>query len=328
MKRRAIIVALATLASAIAVGYMSGRQPERDAVAAAHEELGTAFREEMVTANGVKLHVVIAGPDDGKPIILLHGYPEFWYAWRGVMAVLAEKGYRVIAPDQRGFNLSAKPREASSYRLDTLAKDVVDLASALGHDRFVLVGHDFGGQVTWWTSLLHSENVVGALVVNKPHPYAIRDIRPGGESISWYRTFLRVPWLPGHIARYGNWGLLEQNLQKTSEPGTFPNKVLDQYKSAWDNDGAIHSMGRWYQANANFDSNIGAGLVKVPARLLLAKNDAFSPSELALASERYLEKGEVRQLGLGTHWVIQEHPRLIADEIGKFVEGLEWTPGR
>ncbi|KGB54697.1 Alpha/beta hydrolase [Sphingopyxis sp. LC81] len=328
MRGKVISIVLVVLVSVIAVGYMSGRQPDRDAVAAASKEFDTAFRGMFVDANGVRLHVVIAGPEDGKPILLLHGYPEFWYAWRGVMADLARKGYRVIALDQRGYNRSAKPSGAHSYRLNILAKDIVEVAAALGHERFALVGHDFGGQVTWWTSLLHPKKVVGALVVNKPHPYAIRDVRPEEEAISWYRTFLRVPWLPGHIARYGNWGLLEKNLQDTSEPGTFSKEVMDQYKAAWDRDGSIHSMGAWYRANATFDADVGAGLVTVPARLLLAKNDAFSPPELAFASERYLEKGDVRELHIGTHWVIQEHPRLIADEIDKFVGGLEWTSGR
>ena len=323
MKYTVLKIALVAMASIVLVGYMSGRQPDRNDIVAASREFDTPFRRVFVDANGIKLHVVIAGPDDGEPIILLHGYPEFWFAWRGVAADLARKGYRVIIPDQRGYGRSAKPSGASSYRLDILAKDVVDLAAKLGHDRFVVVGHDFGGQVTWWTSLLYPKHVIGALVVNKPHPYAIRDIRPTGEAISWYRTFLRVPWLPGHVARYGNWGLLEKNLRATSEPGTVPRDVLDQYKTAWDRDGAIHSMGAWYRANAEFDLDVGAGMVRVPARLLLAKKDSFSPPELARASGRYFEKGEVRELGIGTHWVIQEHPRLIAEEITKFVDGLD-----
>lgn len=323
MRYKVLKTALVAVASIVLVGYMSGRQPDRNDVVAASREFDTPFRKVFVDANGIKLHVVIAGPDDGEPIILLHGYPEFWYAWRGVAADLARKGYRVIIPDQRGYGRSGKPSGASSYRLDILAKDVVDLAAKLGHDRFVVVGHDFGGQVTWWTSLLYPKHVIGALVVNKPHPYAIHDIRPTGEAISWYRTFLRVPWLPGHVARYGNWGLLEKNLRATSEPGTFPRDILDQYKTAWDRDGAIHSMGAWYRANAEFDLDVGTGMVRVPARLLLAKKDTFSPPELARASGRYFEKGEVRELGIGTHWVIQEHPRLIAEEITKFAHGLD-----
>ena len=323
MKYTVLKIALVVVVSVVSVGYMSGRQPDRNEIVAASREFDTPFRRVFVDANGVKLHVVIAGPDDGKPIILLHGYPEFWYAWRGVAADLAREGYRVIIPDQRGYGRSAKPPGAAPYRLDILAKDVVDLAAKLGHDRFVVVGHDFGGQVTWWTSLLYPKHVIGALVVNKPHPYAIRDIRPTGEAISWYRTFLRVPWVPGHVARYGDWGLLEKNLEATSEPGTFRRDVLDQYKAAWDRDGAIHSMGAWYRANAEFDADVGAGTVRVPARLLLAKKDSFSPPELARASGRYFEKGELRELGIGTHWVIQEHPRLIAEEINKFADGLD-----
>lgn len=148
---RVLKIALVAVASIVFVGYMSGRQPDRNDIVAASREFDTPFPKVFVDANGIKLHVVIAGPDDGEPIILLHGYPKFWFAWRGVAADLARKGYRVIIPDQRGYGRSGKPSGASSYRVDILAKDVVDLAAKLGHDRFVVVGHDFGGQVTWWT---------------------------------------------------------------------------------------------------------------------------------------------------------------------------------
>lgn len=323
MKYKVLKITAAAVLVFVSVGYMSGRQPDRNEIAAASREYNTEFRRVFVDANGVKLHVVIAGPNNGKPIVLLHGFPEFWYAWRGVAADLARKGYRVIIPDQRGYGRSAKPAGAAPYRLDTLAKDIVGLAGELGHDRFVVVGHDFGGQVAWWTSLLYPKHVIGTVVVNKPHPYAIRDIHPTGEAISWYRTFLRIPWLPGHVARYGNWGLLEENLKATSKPGTFSKEILDQYKAAWDRDGAIHSMSAWYRANAKFDADVGSGSVRVPSRLLLAKNDAFSPPELARATGRYLEDGEVRELGIGTHWVIQEHPQLISSEIDDFVIHLD-----
>ncbi len=319
MKYKILKIATSAALIFVGVGYLSGKQPDRNEIAVARKEFNTEFRRVYLVANGVKLHVVIAGPDKGKPIVLLHGFPEFWYAWRGVAADLARKGYRVIIPDQRGYGRSAKPAGVAAYRLDTLAKDVVSMAAGLGHDRFVVVGHDFGGQVAWWTALLHPKHVIGAVVVNKPHPYAIRDTNPAGEAISWYRTFLRIPWLPGHVARFGNWGLLEENLKATSEPGTFSKEVLDQYKAAWDRDGAIHSMNAWYRANANFDADVGAGSLRVPARLLLARNDAFSPPELAHATGRYLLTGQVKKLGKGTHWVIQEHPRLIAEEIDMFV---------
>ena len=102
---------------------------------------------------GLRLHVVAAGPDDGPLIILLHGFPEFWYGWRHQIGPLAEAGFRVVAPDQRGYNESDKPEGIAAYGLDELAADVAAIADAFGRETFDLVGHDWGGVVAWWTAL-------------------------------------------------------------------------------------------------------------------------------------------------------------------------------
>src|SRR5450755_2449921 len=95
--------------------------------------------------NGITLHAAAAGPPEGPLVILLHGFPEFWYGWRGQIAPLAEAGLRVLAPDQRGYNLSDKPAGVAAYALDSLADDVLGLADALGRERLSVVGHDWGG---------------------------------------------------------------------------------------------------------------------------------------------------------------------------------------
>ncbi|MFL4972307.1 MAG: alpha/beta fold hydrolase [Microvirga sp.] len=118
------------------------------------------------------LHVVEAGPPEGRPAILLHGFPEFWYGWRHQLGALAAAGLRVVAPDQRGYNLSDKPKGLESYTLDCLAGDVVALADALGCDRVSLVGHDWGGLVAWWTAARHGERVERLAILNAPHPQA------------------------------------------------------------------------------------------------------------------------------------------------------------
>ena len=105
-----------------------------------------------VPANGINLHVVQAGPDDGPLVLLLHGFPEFWYGWRRQIDVLAAAGYRVWAPDQRGYNLSDKPTGLDAYTIDELAADVVGLIDAAGCDRASVVGHDWGAAVAWWTA--------------------------------------------------------------------------------------------------------------------------------------------------------------------------------
>jgi len=110
-----------------------------------------------IETNGVRLHTVLAGPIDGPPVILLHGFPEFWYGWRHQIGPLAHAGYRLIVPDQRGYNLSAKPAELQAYRGEALLADVVGLMEALRIKRASLVGHDWGAAVAWWAVSLHPD---------------------------------------------------------------------------------------------------------------------------------------------------------------------------
>lgn len=328
MKKRTVsLCALALLSVGLIGGHVSGNQPPRDSVAAAEKQFGVDFESQMVDVGEVSLHVVFAGQADGKPVILLNGYPEFWYAWRGPMAVLAKAGFRVIAPDQRGYNRSDKPADVAAYRLDKLAGDVVGLADALGYQKFFLAGHDFGGQVAWWTLLLHPERVEKSVVINKEHPLAAADYQTQEDEIDWYATFLQIPSVPGYVGRLGNWVLLEKTLRATSLPGTFPDADLDQFRSAWDNDGAINSMGKWYRANKDFQMEIGAGRISTPTMMIIAADDAFTPIDLARRNARFLDNGWVNELDTGTHWVIQEKPELIGHLLAEFYLSVDTRSG-
>ncbi len=314
--RRIIIGSFLALLGLAGLGHVSGNQPARDAVVAAAEELGIELEARFVDVGDVTLHVVLAGPADGPPVVLLHGFPEFWYAWRGPLAVLARAGFRVIAPDQRGYNLSDKPDAVEAYRVDHLAADIAGLIEALGYQDAFLVGHDWGGGVAWRTVIDHPRRVRKFVVLDTPHPRAGEGFTSGEERVSWYRTYLQIPWLPGWTARLGNWALLTNALRDTSRPGTFSEPVLDQFRSAWDRDGAIHSMGKWYRAD--YPPLTGEGRVAVPSLVLVAAQDAFIPGDLTRRSGLFLDDGEVRELGSGTHWVIQEEPQRIGAILVEF----------
>src|SRR5260370_4077162 len=157
------------------------------------------FRFENVTVNGVTLHLARAGPANGRLVILLHGFPEYWGAWRKYIGVLAAAGYHVIAPDQRGYNLSGKPLEASAYDLEVLAADVIGLAAHFGGHRFTVVGHDWGGSVGWWIAIHHAERLEQLAVMNAPHPLVWREAmqsHPEQRHRSRYVKFFPLPWLP------------------------------------------------------------------------------------------------------------------------------------
>lgn len=317
-KKTAFLGGTLLLTIVLVVGYVSGNQPRRDSVASAAQQLEMVLESRLINVGDVSLHVVLAGPEDGEPVILLHGYPEFWYAWRGPMAALAKAGFRVIVPDQRGYNLSDKPDDVNAYRLDKLSSDVTGLADALGYDTVFLAGHDFGGQVVWWTLLLHPERVTKAVVINKEHPYAAKDYQAVEDEIDWYVAFLQIPWLPGYIARVGNWAVLENTLRSTSLPGTFPDAELDQFRSAWDRGGAIHSMGKWYRANVGFDVDMDDGQIVTPTLMIIAADDAFTPIDLARRNRLFLNEGKVMELETGTHWLIQEEPELVGQTMTRF----------
>jgi pimeloyl-ACP methyl ester carboxylesterase len=300
----------------VVIGHWSGSQPDRDDVAAASEELGVSFERRFVDVGEVSLEVVFAGPLGGPPVVLLHGFPEFWYAWRGPAAVLARSGYRVILPNQRGYSRSDKPDSVAAYRLDHLVSDVIGLIDALGHERVHLGCQDWGGTVGWRSIIEHPDRFASFAVIDAAHPLAVAN--DAEETISWYRTFLQIPWLPGFSARLGNWWLLTSNLRETAAPGAFPEEELDQFRSAWDRDGAIHSMGDWYRAEP-WDLE-GDGRVATRALVILAKDDAFIPASATRASLVLLEDGELLELGSGTHWVSGEEPerigRILADFFG------------
>jgi len=306
-------IGLALLGLALAVAYVSSAQPERDAVAAAEGELGIELESRRVTIGDVALHVVLAGPADGEPVVLLHGFPEFWYAWRHVMARLAAAGFRVIAPDQRGYNLSDKPPDVTAYRVELLASDVANLINALGYQRADLVGHDWGGGVAWQVVIRHPERVRRLAIIDTPHPQAGEGFETKGADITWYRSFMQVPWIPELSARLGNYWLLASNLLNTSRPGTFPEAVMDVFRSAWDQPGARTATVNWYRASFRYPPRPEREQrVATPTLIIIAPNDAFIPADLTRRSARFLDHGRVVELASGTHWVIQEDPETIS----------------
>ena len=311
-----VAVALAALA---VLGQLSGREPERDAVAAAESALGIDLETRRVDVGEVELFVVQAGPAGGPPVLLLHGFPEFWYAWASQIERLARAGFRVIAPDQRGYAGSDKPRGVAAYDLDALAGDAAGLLAALGHESACVVAHDWGGGVAWWLAIHHPERVRRLLIFDTPHPDAGRGYRSDEESVSWYRTVFQIPLLPEWLSRLAHWRLVTRMLQRTSAPGTFPEPKLELYRSAWDRDGAYGSMVNWYRAGFRRAPYTGPERrVAMPTLVAVAADDAFIPADLTRRSGAFLDDGRVVELGYGSHWVLQEEPERTAALVAEF----------
>lgn len=279
-----------------------------------------------VTANGIRLHVVQAGPQDGPLVILLHGFPEFWYGWRAQIPFLAEAGYRVWAPDQRGYNLSDKPKGIASYNLDELAADVVGLIDAAGREKACLVGHDWGAAVTWWTAARYPERLERMVIINVPHGKVMQQhLRRNLAQLrkSWYIFFFQLPWLPEALARRRNWRQVSRVLLGSSRPGTFDPADMERYRHAWSQPGAYTAMVNWYRALVRKPPRPPASArISVPTLMLWGARDAFLGRELAQPSIELCDDGQLEFFEQATHWVQHEEPERVN---GQILEFLQWS---
>jgi pimeloyl-ACP methyl ester carboxylesterase len=274
--------------------------------------------------NGIRLHAAAAGPPDGPLVVLLHGFPEFWYGWRHQIAALAAAGLRILAPDQRGYNLSDKPSGIAAYTLDRLAGDVLGLADSLGCARFAVVGHDWGGVVAWHLATRYPERISRAAVLNAPHPATLRRYARGHPSQalrSWYVGFFQLPSMPELALRAGDFWMLRRVLRRSSRGGVFTADDFRIYREAWGQPGALGAGLNWYRALRRDVRRLPLAAIRVPVRVIWGDRDAFLDRGLAEAGIALCDRGEVFHLPDATHWVQHERPdevnRLLIDFLTK-----------
>ena len=274
-------------------------------------------QEEIFFQNrDVKLHALAAGPHDGPVALLLHGFPEFWRGWHHQIEPLAQAGFRVIVPDQRGYNRSDKPPGVASYAISELVSDVIALADQLGRERIFLAGHDWGAAVAWSTALLHSSRIARLVVLNVPHPSVMRRFLMGNRRQlrkSWYMFFFQIPRLPEAFFRAHNFRMGTSALVRSSRPGTFSEEDLAQYRAAWSQPGALTAMMNWYRAAFRHRPRVADRAVHVPTRILWGERDAFLLAEMAQASLRYCDQAELFTFADASHWLQHEQPDRVSE---------------
>ena len=280
--------------------------------------------ERLVTTNGVRLHVVEAGPADGPLVVLLHGFPELWYGWRRQIEPLAEAGYRVLVPDQRGYNLSEKPRAVSAYRLDALAGDVVGLIENAGREKAAVVGHDWGGVVAWWLALTHAERLKRLAILNVPHPAVMRRHMLSSRRQlrrSWYIFFFQLPWLPEWFLRRRGFRNAVRAL-RASRPGTFSDADLEVYREAWGQPRALRSMVHWYRAALRAASRRPPSIrVSVETLMLWGCRDIALGREMAPPSIDLCDTGRLILFEKASHWLQHEEAESVTRLLLGFLEG-------
>lgn len=273
--------------------------------------------------NGIRLHAVQAGPADGPLVILLHGFPEFWYGWRRQIEPLAQAGFRVLAPDQRGYNLSEVPKEVEAYRLAELGKDIIGLLDALGREACCLVGHDWGAVVAWSVAQTFPGRVTRLAIHNVPHPAVMLDFlkkHPRQMLKSWYIGFFQIPGLADWLVSRNNFQQAAAALVGSSRRGTFSQDDLAAYKQAWKNSRGFTGMINWYRALVRYppaapeDSRL-----HLPVLIQWGKRDAFLSHEMAEASLKWCDHGKLILYEEATHWVQHEAAQEVSAALIQFL---------
>jgi pimeloyl-ACP methyl ester carboxylesterase len=273
--------------------------------------MDSSIKFDFIPTNGIRLHTALAGPEDGEPVILLHGFPEAWFGWGPQIDALAAAGFRVIAPDQRGYNLSDKPKGVTSYCMHTLAADIVGLADSLGFERFCLGGHDFGAMVGWHVGMKYPERLKRLAIANVPHPAVMRSYirkHPSQMSKSWYALFFQVPVLPERIVRAGNWRML-----MSAMPAGLSEEERDHYREAWAQRDAMTGMINWYRSMLRHPPKLtGSPRIPVPTLVVWGKQDPHLSYGMAPLSVDLCENGRLVTFEDATHWVQHDKPEEVS----------------
>ena len=278
---------------------------------------------QFIEANNIKLHVVTDGPTNGTPVILLHGFPEFHYGWRKQVAALKEAGFHVITPDQRGYNLSDKPKGIFAYKLETLAKDVIGLFDHYGIQKARLVGHDWGAVAAWYVAIRYPERLEKLTILNVPHPdVMVRFILEKAEQRkrSWYVFFFQIPWFVEWVLSKNDYRNMARMMYGSGRKSTFSRSDMDEYKKAWSQPGALSAMINWYRSivresvkNILWKKRGSERRIKVPTLMMWGMNDVALSHEMAQPSIDLCDNGKLIFFEKATHWVQHDE----ADEVNK-----------
>ena len=275
-------------------------------------------------AAGVMLDCLEAGPGDGPLVFLLHGFPELAWSWETQIAALARAGFHVVAPDQRGYGESDKPRGVGAYRLDVLAHDIAALASDIGRERFDVVGHDWGGVVAWRLAFSEPDRVRRLAILNAPHPLAFATYltrHPAQVRRSAYIGLFQLPVIPEAVLGAADFLVLARSLQSSSREGVFGEAELARYRHAWRQPGAMTAMLDWYRAIRRTPPEVASVRVAAPTLILWGLGDEYLEAGLAEASLAYCDDGRLETLASAGHWLVHEEPAAVSHALTGFLTG-------
>lgn len=281
------------------------------------------FTHKNIKVNGINMHYVEQG--NGPLLLLLHGFPEFWYSWRHQIPELA-KHYHVVAPDLRGYNDTDKPPNVSDYKIETITKDILDLIGNLGYEKAIVVAHDWGGVVGYELGMKHPEKVEKLVILNSPHPAAMkRELFKNFAQLrrSWYMFFFQLPVLP-------EW-FMGRDLRTTFykafrgwayNKAAFSKEDIEAYVKAFEKKGALTAAINWYRAALReVLKKKKINPIAVSTLIIWGENDRALGKELTYDLEKYFTAPyRVEYLSPCSHWVQHDFPEKVSELILEFAE--------
>jgi pimeloyl-ACP methyl ester carboxylesterase len=282
---------------------------------------------EWIQAGALRFEVATAGdPASQKLALLLHGFPECAFSWRHQLQFLAERGYRVWAPNQRGYGNSPMPRGVASYRVEELVSDVANLIDASGAQSVHLAGHDWGAMVAWEFAMRRPRPLERLAIFNVPHPAIFREqIRNNKEQRrrSRYVAFFQLPWLPEYVLRRKNAALIDAAFRGMAiDKARFGDDVLAVYRANALRPGGATAMIHWYRAaRRSFGAAVEPPVIETPTLMVWGEQDSALGKELTYGTERYVKDLTLRYLPQVSHWVQQEALERVNEIWGAWLDG-------
>lgn len=285
---------------------------------------------------GLTLHVVEAGDRNAKLVVLLHGFPDCWHSWHGVIPELVKKGYFVVAPDMRGYNLSDKPKNVKDFYMPELVSDVKELIESYNKKSAIVVAHDWGGIVAWELAARHPEVLEKLIILNAPHTKAYeREAKRNVAQLlsSWYILFFQIPFLAQNVITYNPHNAVK-TFFKTINPNALSNDDKEVLACSYAQEGSVSSMINYYKGLVRntltkllkkrsgpkkTDGDRRPGKIQVPTLVLWGQNDVALQPGCAMCSE-WVEKVQVTYIPKCSHWVPYEVPEIVSREILKFIK--------
>jgi epoxide hydrolase 4 len=278
--------------------------------------IDTAVTHESIKTNGLRFEVTTAGTGE-RLALLLHGFPECAYSWRYQIPLLARLGYRVWAPDMRGYGKSDKPQGISEYTIDKLEQDVADLIDRSGAKSVLLCGHDWGALIAWHFAMHGRRPIERLVIMNVPHPACIderaRTLRQLRKSL--YVLFFQLPWLPEFLLSRRNGALVARAFRRMAvDKSRFPDEAIEVFRKNACEPGALTAMINYYRASlrsARIHRQRGFPRIEVPTLMIWGERDAALGKELTFGTDQYVSDFTMRYLPDVSHWVQQEAPETV-----------------